>query len=110
MWLFSLLVGPRREKTCLRWFANNKRAIKPAHETGFVGNPEDRFSRSEAQLILCVHLQGDSGGPLVCNGVLAGVTSWTVVGCYPQYPSVFMSVSKHLGWITAQMKKFDKKQ
>ena len=29
--LHPILIGPRREKTCLRWFANNKGADKPAH-------------------------------------------------------------------------------
>ena len=31
--LFSICVscGPRREKTCLLWFANNKGADQPAH-------------------------------------------------------------------------------
>ena len=30
-WLIMVLYGPRREKTCLRWFANNKDADQPAH-------------------------------------------------------------------------------
>ena len=79
------LHGPRREKTCLRRFANNKGADQPAHqrslisafvfrllesvifrlatsgfsicscadwfESHFVGTPEDRFSRGEANII-----------------------------------------------------------
>ena len=54
-----MLFGPRREKTCLRGFANNTGADQPAHlcrlgywfESRFDGNPKDRFSRDEAHLV-----------------------------------------------------------
>ena len=85
--VYTLQYGPRREKTCLRGFANNTGADQPAHPrslisafvirlmesiickiaigeisifrlvsvdwfgTHFVGNPEDRFSHDEAQLL-----------------------------------------------------------
>ena len=57
-----IINGPRHEKTCLRWFADNKGPDQPAHacrwhfknlaspcswgdwfESRFVGNPKDRF-------------------------------------------------------------------
>ena len=32
----QLLYGPRREKTCLRWFENNKGADQPAHPRSLI--------------------------------------------------------------------------
>ena len=32
----QLLIGPRREKPCLRWFANNKGADQPAHPRSLI--------------------------------------------------------------------------
>jgi len=46
--------------------------------------------------------QGDSGGPLAClegGRVLAGVTSWGVVGCQG-LPSVYTRVSNYRDWIS----------
>ena len=31
-----IIIGPRREKTCLRWFANNKGADQPAHPRSLI--------------------------------------------------------------------------
>ena len=31
-----MINGPRREKTCLRWFANNKCADQPAHPRSLI--------------------------------------------------------------------------
>ena len=31
-----IIFGPQREKTCLRWFANNKGADKPAHPRSLI--------------------------------------------------------------------------
>jgi len=45
--------------------------------------------------------QGDSGGPLQCNEggkVVAGVTSWGVVGCQGM-PSVYTRISNYNQWI-----------
>lgn len=47
---------------------------------------------------------GDSGGPMICNGLLAGVTSWGVLGCRDQdtqefRPSVYVRVSYYYPWI-----------
>ena len=50
-------------------------------------------------LLYC--LQGDSGSPLVCDGKLAGVQSWSSYYCRSELPSVYMAVSKALGWIQA---------
>jgi secreted trypsin-like serine protease len=59
---------------------------------------------------------GDSGGPLSCrdqynNWVLAGVTSWGVVGlvdnrtaCLVDYPTVYTRVSHYLDWISETTK------
>ena len=32
----SMIFGPRREKTCLRWFANKKGADQPAHTRSLI--------------------------------------------------------------------------
>ena len=34
----STLSGPRREKNCLRWFANNKSADQPAHTRSLISD------------------------------------------------------------------------
>ena len=51
-----------------------------------------------------VSCQGDSGGPLACNvsgyWKLAGVTSWGIQGCNPDFPAVYTRVSYFRGWIT----------
>ena len=48
--------------------------------------------------------QGDSGGPLACNVYgtwkLAGVTSWGISGCSPDFPAVYARVSYFKGWIS----------
>ena len=38
-----IIIGPRREKTCLRWFANNKGAEQPAHPRSLISAIVDRF-------------------------------------------------------------------
>ena len=38
--------GPRREKTCLRWFANNKGADQPAHTRSLISAFVIRFLES----------------------------------------------------------------
>ena len=38
--------GPRREKTCLRGFANNKSADQPAHPRSLISAFVIRFSKS----------------------------------------------------------------
>ena len=44
---FSLvLYGPRREKTCLRWFANNTGADEPAHPRSLISNFVIRLFKS----------------------------------------------------------------
>ncbi|KAK3599543.1 hypothetical protein CHS0354_006678 [Potamilus streckersoni] len=48
--------------------------------------------------------EGDSGGPMVCNGLLAGVASWTIKGCGANdpsgtFPSVYVRVSHYIDWI-----------
>ena len=47
--------------------------------------------------------QGDSGGPLSCyvggRWKVAGVTSWGISGCSPNYPSVYARVSYFRSWI-----------
>ncbi|KAM9385842.1 transmembrane protease serine 9-like [Pholidichthys leucotaenia] len=45
--------------------------------------------------------QGDSGGPLMCNGKVAGIVSFNNGGwCdYPDFPNIYVDVSKHIGWI-----------
>ncbi|XP_060067562.1 trypsin delta-like [Ylistrum balloti] len=42
---------------------------------------------------------GDSGGPMVCDNMLAGVTSWGVSGCLPNYPSVYTDLYHYRNWI-----------
>ncbi|XP_048486958.1 trypsin, alkaline B isoform X1 [Plutella xylostella] len=42
---------------------------------------------------------GDSGGPLVYNGVVVGVTSFSVTCDDSFYPQVFMRVSSYTNWI-----------
>ena len=32
----KIIIGPRREKTCLRGFANNKGAVQPAHPRSLI--------------------------------------------------------------------------
>ena len=32
----TFIYGPRREKTCLQWFANNKGADQPAHTRSLI--------------------------------------------------------------------------
>ena len=48
--------------------------------------------------------QGDSGGPLACKvggqWKLAGVTSWGITGCSPDWPAVYARVSYFRGWIS----------
>ena len=34
--IFSSVIGPRREKTCLRWCAKNKGADQPAHTRSLI--------------------------------------------------------------------------
>jgi len=48
---------------------------------------------------------GDSGGPLVCDGILAGLTSWGVVGCSPELPSVYARISTYSDWINSYIGK-----
>ena len=38
--------GPRCEKTCLRWFANNKGADQPAHPRSLISASVIRFLKS----------------------------------------------------------------
>ena len=37
------LIGPRREKTCLQWFANNKSVDQPAHARRLISALAVRF-------------------------------------------------------------------
>ena len=39
----GFIVGPRREKTCLRWFANNTGADQPAHPRSLISAFVVRF-------------------------------------------------------------------
>ena len=39
----GLIVGPRREKTCLRWFVNNTGADQPAHPRSLISAFVVRF-------------------------------------------------------------------
>ncbi|CAG9108979.1 unnamed protein product [Plutella xylostella] len=48
---------------------------------------------------------GDSGGPLVYNGVVVGVTSFSVTCDDSFYPQVFMRVSSYTNWINNTHKK-----
>lgn len=51
----------------------------------------------------CGICDGDSGGPLVCNGIQAGVISWSR-GCgLPLKPGVFTDVSFYKTWILQQV-------
>ena len=34
--VIAIIIGPRREKTCLRGFANNKGADQPAHPRSLI--------------------------------------------------------------------------
>jgi len=47
-------------------------------------------------------LQGDSGGPLICDGMLAGVTSYSSNKCVV-LPSVYTRVSSYYQWIQKTM-------
>lgn len=42
---------------------------------------------------------GDIGGPLVINDTLIGIFSWGIGCALPSFPSVFVNVAYHLGWI-----------
>ena len=66
-------------------------------ESTHVKMPHCWKSRALAHIIM--HFQGDSGSPLVCDGKLAGVLSYGDFVCRPRFPTIFMAVSKHLGWI-----------
>ena len=50
-----ILFGPRREKTCLRRFANNKGADQPAHPRSLISAFVIRFSES----IICYLATGE---------------------------------------------------
>ena len=41
-----IIIGPRSEKTCLRWFANNKGADQPAHLRSLISAIVVRFLES----------------------------------------------------------------
>ena len=45
-WLYHFLIGPRREKTCLRGFANNKGADQPAHPRSLISAFVVRFLKN----------------------------------------------------------------
>lgn len=50
---------------------------------------------------------GDNGGPLECNGVVAGIFSWSEANCSPAFASVFIRVSAYRDWIETQLLKVD---
>ena len=52
-WLLSF--GPRREKTCLRWFANNTGADQPAHPRSLISAFVIRF----LERIICYLTRGE---------------------------------------------------
>ncbi|CAH1781354.1 unnamed protein product [Owenia fusiformis] len=68
------------------------------------------WAQANADLHICIYdetgrqgsCQGDSGGPMSCdlNGqnVVAGITSWGVVGCIGM-PSVYVRTATYLQWI-----------
>jgi len=71
---------------------------------------KQRWGSSIGPYHICVGKQGksgscngDSGGPLSCNvggrWKVAGVTSWGISGCSPNYPSVYARVSHFRSWI-----------
>ena len=49
------VIGPRREKTCLRWFANNTGADQPAHPRSLISAFVIRFLKS----IICKLAAGE---------------------------------------------------
>ncbi|KAL3878771.1 hypothetical protein ACJMK2_031102 [Sinanodonta woodiana] len=72
------------------WKRNPDAIIVPSHICGFAPN-----------ISVC---NGDSGGPMVCEGLLAGVASWTIKGCgtkspHGTFPSVYVRVSYYIDWI-----------
>jgi len=52
-----------------------------------------------------VYPQGDSGGPLICDGMLAGVTSYSHKKCF-LFPSGYTRVSSYYPWIQKTMDKY----
>ncbi|XP_033748035.1 fibrinolytic enzyme, isozyme C-like [Pecten maximus] len=42
---------------------------------------------------------GDSGGPLTCGDTLVGVTSFGIIGCPAEYPSVYTRITHFRQWI-----------
>ena len=76
------IIEPRHEKTCFLPYANNKGADQPAHplaslcslagwfESYLVENPEDRFSRGEAQLLLSSPSWPHNNGTYLCTNLL----------------------------------------
>ncbi|CAH1783865.1 unnamed protein product [Owenia fusiformis] len=71
---------------------------------------QDYWLQSDPNMHICIYdqsdnqgsCQGDSGGPMTCreggNNVVAGVTSWGVVGCLGQ-PSVYVRTSNYRQWL-----------
>ena len=61
--------GPQREKTCLRWFANNKGADQPAHPRSLISTFVirlleriiSRLAMSEISIFLLVSVSEDNG-------------------------------------------------
>ena len=58
------------------------------------------YDKASARTGAC---NGDSGGPAQCrvggSWEVAGLTSWGVYQCGPNYPSVYSRVSYHRNWI-----------
>ena len=52
-----------------------------------------------------IYLQGDSGGPLICDGMVAGVTSYSSKNCLI-LPSVYTRVSSYHSWIQKTMDEY----
>ena len=55
LWAHQLLYGTRREKTCLRWFANNTGANQPVHPRSLISAFVIRFLKN----IICKLATGE---------------------------------------------------
>jgi len=75
---------------------------------------KDQCQEKHGDIIQCNHIcvgkhrvsgscSGDSGGPLVCKEgdsyTLAGVTSWGLITCSTEFPSVYTRMSFYRDWI-----------
>ena len=71
----DVINGPRREKTCLRWFANNKGADQPAHPRSLISafvihlskSIISRLITSEISIFQLVSEAEETGLKLACR-------------------------------------------